>query len=86
MLSVKEAAAIAVKYFLDVYGDQYSNIKLEEAELSEEDNCWYITLGFDVPFPPLIAEVLQVPAKREYKLLRINSSGDVLAMKIRTVP
>ena len=49
MLSVKEAAQVAARYFDDLYADAaVSNVLLEEAECVESDDgvWWHITLGF----------------------------------------
>jgi hypothetical protein len=85
MLSAKDAAVAAIKYFKDVYGEQYINVKLEEAELTE-NGFWEITLGFDEVHPlSALTGSLSLPGKRDYKIFRINSEGNVVSMKIRKV-
>lgn len=81
MLSVKEAAAKAVAYFKDVYGEQFGHILLEEVE--HADGYWYITLGYDLP-----SAVAQYGGRgpRGFKIFKIDdASGEVLSMKIREV-
>lgn len=81
MIGVKEAAAKAMAYFKDVYGDQFTNLLLEEAERA--NGFWYITLGYDLP-----SVVTQFGGRgpRAFKVFKIDaSSGEVLSMKIREV-
>ena len=75
MIDVKEAAQIAIRYFQDLYGDKYSIVSLEEIELLEDEPFWLITLGYAK------TELYEL----KYKELKINHSGDVISMKIRTV-
>lgn len=97
MIGVKDAVSSAYQYLQSVQnliGDQLEDLRLEEVELSEDQQSWLITLGYDIPVKnrSQIEELLSPQNlsrkifKREYKLFRVNSeTGEVEAMKIRTV-
>ncbi|MDD5089200.1 MAG: hypothetical protein PHI18_10460, partial [bacterium] len=76
MIDAKQAVRIALKYFDEIYGDQFKNILVEEIDMSEEGPFWLITLGFNTEGPRNpIAEVLGgAPPKtiREYKIFEID--------------
>ena len=81
MINVKEAAQKAAEYFTDLYHDQFSNVLVEEVELS--DGYWLITLGYD-RFPILSQFVRKGP--RAFKVFKVDSeTGEVISMKIREV-
>lgn len=87
MLDVREAAQKASEYFAGLYKDQgFSNIQLEEVELTDETDdgqYWLITLSY--PVPSEIA-ALNFNFKRKYKVFRIDAkTGEVKSMKIRKV-
>lgn len=84
MLDVKEAAQKASEYFAGLYQDQgFSNVQLEEVELTDDGKYWLITLSYPVP-PELAA--LNFNFKRKYKVFRIDAkTGEVKSMKIRKV-
>ncbi len=88
MIDVKEATGIALGYFGDLYAEAaFSNVMLEEVEREEEGEAsyWLITLGFtdeDTKRAPLAA----LTRPRRYKRFTINAeTGEVEAMKIRSV-
>ncbi len=97
MIHVKRAAKIAAEYFADLYADQsYSSVLLEEVEYNEDDNVWFITLGYspprtileDVkdPLSPLSRLSSFSTIDRRYKIFRIDAeTSNVFSMKIRTL-
>lgn len=84
MLDVKEAAQRASEYYAALYSQEAAaNVRLEEVELSDDDQYWLITLSY--PRPGLEA-LFGDNGKREYKQFKIEAStGKVLSMKIRKV-
>ncbi len=92
MLSVKDAVNASIRYFeliQNSIGDELKNLRLEEAELSDDRRKWLITLGFDVLVEPsrtILELSLSAKYQREYKLFRVDAeTGEVEAMKIRVV-
>lgn len=95
MIDIKTAFHAAYQYLESVQemiGGKLEDLRLEEAELSDDRNFWLITLGFDVPIKSLntIREQLPIPNvykqtyRREYKTFKVNAqTGGVEAMKIR---
>lgn len=92
MVNIKEAIVKAMEYFDLIYDDKkYSDLQLEEVELSEDSSYWLITLGYRVPLSPKshgisLLEQAMAPTiyNKEYKILKIKSdTGDVVSMKIR---
>ncbi len=91
--SVRDAVNSAVQYFQDIqdlFGNKVENLRLEEAELSDDRQTWLITLGFDIPVSyNSLSNLLQpqtIRYEREYKLFRVDAeTGEVEAMKIREV-
>ncbi len=85
MVDVKEAVKQALEYFTGLYQGSYSNLALEEVELSDDEDYWLITLGFTPPTTGLGA-LAGANIRREYKIFRIKSeTGKVLSMKIRII-
>ena len=88
MLSVKEAAQVAFEYFDDLYEDApVSSVLLEEVEQVESGNgpLWHITLGFTDESSRGGAAVMASKPRR-YKRFEIDAeTGEVKAMKIRSV-
>jgi len=82
MINVKEAVKNAAEYFTDLYHDQFTNVLLEEVELS--NGYWLITLGYDAASD--IRSLLANKASRRFKLFKIDcETGEVISMKIREV-
>jgi len=80
-ITPKEAAIAASKYFTDITGR--TSATLEEIELSEDENYWMITLGYQSG--ELDGTGNLFPEKR-YKIFEINAlTGEVISMKIREV-
>jgi hypothetical protein len=88
-IDVKEAAKAAAEYFVELYPDtQYSDLMLEEVELSEDEKHWLITLSYASQPPPLppsgLEKLFSKQASRRYKIFKIDAAtGKVEAMKIR---
>lgn len=93
MIDIRNAANSAVIYIQgiqDLLQTSLDNLRLEEAEISEDSDFWLITLGYDKPerkstssLGGMNLDFSRYPS-REYKLFKINAdSGEVAAMKIR---
>lgn len=92
MIDVKEAATKAAEYFGNIYSDQqYSDVLLEEVELTDDEKHWLITLSYAYEPPPSILDQYSggappKPKPRKYKLFKIDAvTGKVEAMKIRSL-
>lgn len=84
MIDAKNAAQIAARYYQDISGRNADNLTIEEVELDEENDCWFITLGIidsnQLMFRPSSASPSQ------YKIFKISrEDGQVKSMKIRTL-
>jgi len=80
MLDVKQAAERAVDYMrtLPAQGD-VRDVVLEEAELSEDERYWFITLSY-------VQGATFLAATRRYRTFRIEAAtGRVVSMKLREV-
>lgn len=92
MVDVTSAVMSARNYLQNIQHlleNPLENLRLEEVELTEDEQYWLITLGYDITGKPETLPQMFGPSanqNREYKLFRINSDdGKVEAMKIRTV-
>ena len=95
MIDAKLAVEVARAYLRsiqDILDTPLNNLRLEEVELSEDDQYWLITLGYDNPNKPKELSNLSLVSPqlarlaREYKVFRIRSEdGEVKSMKIREV-
>lgn len=97
MIDVKEAAGRAAEYFANLYDQStYTDLQLEEVELTEDEKFWLITLSYlsnRLPTSPdQIAKLLGMPTPspssgpRMYKQFKIDAeTGKVHAMTIRKV-
>ena len=95
MIEAKVAVKAAFE-FMNSFLAGYTDILLEEIELSDDDKFWNITLSAIPPPPPLpdkvmeqsvLAAAFQRPKdSRIYKSFSVNSStGSVKSMKIRVL-
>jgi hypothetical protein len=90
-IDVKEAAKAAAEYFVELYPDtQYSDLMLEEVELSEDEKHWLITLSYasEPPPPPPsgLDKLFSKLSSRKYKLFKIDAAtGKAESMKIRSL-
>lgn len=90
-LDVKQATLKAVDYLTTLYDQKdISEIDLEEVELSDDDQYWYITLGYNSestkPGSKLSDSIKRAMLLRDrkYKQFKINrDTGDIVSMKIR---
>ncbi len=89
-IDVRSAVGAAQQYFgslQDMIGFGTEDLRLEEAELSEDKKHWFITLGFIRPVDKTsnpLANLMETPNyEREYKVFKIDATtGEVKSMKI----
>jgi hypothetical protein len=89
MISVKQAVRNAAIFLREMYeSSAIGDVRLEEVELSDDQQEWHVTLSFapsdavtqESPF----SELLSLP--RQYKVIAVSAeTGDVRSMKIRTL-
>jgi hypothetical protein len=94
-IDVKEAVSIARAFLHELYqSEELRDLLLEEIELTDDEQNWFITFGFGAPrapktgFEAMKAGIgLSEPIyERIYKTIRVRASdGEVRAMKIREV-
>jgi len=87
MLEVKEAVKIATEYIQTLFSEkQIPELRLEEVELTPDNQFWEVTLSFVVREPTAYLSLGDAARTREYKVFRINAeTGQVHSMKIRKV-
>ena len=90
LVDVKEAVKAAAEYFAQLYTDKkYSDLLVEEVELSETKKRWLITLSYAYEPPPEASTLVQFLGKerpRRYKVFEIEAvTGKVTAMRMRSV-
>ena len=72
MINVKEAVQSAVAFVTNLYDEtERVNLSLEEVELSETSEYWYITLGYTRPVkvsPPKMA----LPPLQSYSSFKVG--------------
>ena len=86
LLSAKDAALKAKEYYGELSED-YNRVELEEIELSDDKQCWIVTLGIYASISTAYMISKGVGERVSYKIFKIDSlSGDVLSMKIRPFP
>ncbi|GIW30020.1 MAG: hypothetical protein N2313_06260 [Meiothermus ruber] len=87
MLEVKEAVRIATEYIQTLFNEkQIPELRLEEVELTPDNQFWEVTLSFVVREPTAYLSLGDAARTREYKIFRINAeTGQVQSMKIRKV-
>ena len=91
MVDVRSAVVATREHFSslqDMIGYPTEDLRLEEAELSEDKKHWFITLGFIRPVDktsnPLADLIASRNYEREYKVFKIDATtGEVKSMKIR---
>ncbi|HEX3799917.1 MAG TPA: hypothetical protein VH413_14580 [Verrucomicrobiae bacterium] len=94
LLDVRQAAKSAMEYSQALFPTAI-NFSLEEAELSEDEKYWLITLGFETPNgKPKVAKsnhinlesLLLGGPKAKYKIFKVDATtGKVVSMKIRAM-
>jgi hypothetical protein len=89
MIDIRTATLAAINYIdsiQDLLKSSLENLNLEEAEISEDEKLWLITLGYDKPNNDINASVLSTLriTPREYKLIKVKAdTGDVVGIGIR---
>ena len=82
MIDVKTAVERAFAYFEDLYGKNVGTVLLEEAELSDDNEFWYVTLSFE---PPLERPTHSFSPTREQKVLKLRTgTGELVSIKTRS--
>lgn len=91
LVGLKDAAGIALEYFLDLYPEfrrTAANVMLEEVEEIDDAANWLITIGYDMDrrlVRPTIA-FGPPPPERHYKVIKVDAqTGRVISMKIRSL-
>lgn len=88
MIDIRTATLNATRHLqglAPLMGGNIQDIRLEEAELSEDERFWLITLGFNVPDQKALTPS-PFDKRRDYKQFKVDiSNGDIKAMKIRSV-
>ncbi len=92
MIEVKQAVETAANYLADLFAkENISDIRLEEVELSEDSQIWYVTLSF-LRMPKATGHRLTdelraasgVQRDRDFKVLSVRAAdGVVTSVKIR---
>ncbi|GAB3641651.1 hypothetical protein [Spirosoma arcticum] len=90
ILSIKEVVKNGVAFLKNLYEDA-DNILVEEVEMDDQQQYWFITLsyklvdaGFTTTEPTTLQSFLYPGKDRSYKTLKIDAkTGAVLSMKIR---
>jgi|GEM_PF-5524596 len=82
-MDVKQAVAVAMRYFHELFPNYTQNLELEEVEFVPSDQSWRVTLGYDRqdlsrPFLNLVQ-----PAERHYKVVHVNANGEPLSIRMR---
>jgi hypothetical protein len=97
MIDARNAVKFATDHLeqiKDLMGDNFSNLRLEELELSENREFWIVTLSYDVPYTPSGLERLLAPSglphgklhTKEYKIFNVDAqTGEFRSMKIRSI-
>ncbi len=97
MIDVKEAVKNAVDFMQNVLEEEkLHDLALEEVRLSDDEQYWYVTLGFTrhytIPinsedaFAQLKKVIASEKVVREYKSLKVQAeNGKVMSMEIRTI-
>ncbi len=83
MISIKEASEIAIEHLTTLYSEQdLGQVLLEEAELTDDNTFWFITLSFKRPNAAGRVGESVFAANRNYKVLKIDSStGEVRSIR-----
>ena len=99
IVDIRKAVSVARDYLKSVKDlvteseEQIRDLRLEETELTDNEQYWLITLSYDVPIPEyrtqlraLINTLNRVEKKyeKEYRIFKIDTqTGEVKSMKIR---
>jgi len=85
MINVKEASQKAIEHLKSLFPDQdLGNILLEEAELTEDNKFWMISVSFKKINPAGIVGESVFADNRSFKVFKLHAdTGDVRSMKSR---
>ena len=85
MIDVKEASQKAIEHLKLLYSDQeLGKILVEEAELTEDNKFWLISLSFKQINPAGIVGQSVFADNRSHKIFKLHAdTGDVRSMKNR---
>lgn len=79
MIDIKTAVKDAREYFLDLFGEEAVAPQLEEAELSDDGQYWYVTLSYKTEKETLSQSFTSA---RIFKVFKLRAdTGEVLSMK-----
>ena len=99
MIDAKQAVQSARQFITSLYGDNPTDLALEEIELSDNEEYWLVTLGFtriySQPLGHLRSSIMETIANqanntkqavREYKIIKVDAEdGEASSMKIRNI-
>jgi len=91
MINIKKLVENSILFLKDMYPESntFEDILLEEAEISDDRNFCFITIGFNRPRKPdMLSNLMSMNSdkrfSREYKIFKLDTnSGEVISMKIR---
>jgi len=87
MIEFKTAVKTAIEFLAEAYpNENLRDLRLEEIELSANEEFWYITVSYagDASSLSGLARAIAGPPDREYKVIAVRSEdGRVQSMKIR---
>jgi len=94
MIPVQAAVGKALAFYESLPSKgKPSEILVEEVEYSEKEDCYFVTLGYNVldtapagknPLSSILSGTAQY--RREYKIFKVNAgNGAVVYMKIRKI-
>lgn len=93
-IDVRTAVNEAMTYFeeiKDLFGNDISDLRLEEIELTEEEKYWLITISFNRKIDKKIEQMnplIKMPDifEREYKTWEVDAeTGKVKSIKMRVL-
>ena len=87
MIDVKEAVKIAFEYVSNLFDkdSKIEDLRLEEVEISDKEDYWYVTLSFVVRRKGLV-ESLPTKFVTEYKKVKIDAgTGEVKSVTVRNI-
>lgn len=80
-MDVKEAVRTAKVYLTDIYSDEeIVNVGLEEVRYDDDDDKWYVTIGFSRPWDQRVPMTIRSQqaglVERSYKELCIDDATE----------
>ena len=87
MIDVNEASRKAIDHLIDLYPDHdLGKILFEEAELTDDDKFWLITLSYKSPVAAGGVGQSMFVGDRSYKVFKILAeTGEIRSIKNRTL-